>query len=123
MFDPLAWLNEAVEFPASIDATADCGPRYLRICYLLFCNGGNLAVRGWGIVGSYSSGHQLGLRQAEAFELLQIVSFTAGLEAAEVDWRTPFQPYWDEYCLDQQPASSAVTTNEWLPIPGANIPS
>jgi len=64
------WLNES---------TRDGLPRHERICFLLEANSGP-NVHQWGIL-SYGDGHQRGLEQDDALELMQVTAFLSGLEA------------------------------------------
>ncbi|MFA7269954.1 MAG: hypothetical protein WC073_11465 [Sterolibacterium sp.] len=70
MFNLQEWLNEP---------THEGLPRHERICFLLEANGGP-NVRQWGIT-SFGGGHQRGLDQDDALELMQATAFLSGLEA------------------------------------------
>lgn len=73
MIDIDEWLNEPLE---------NGQPRHERICYLITANGGNI-VRQWGFL-SWRNGHQVGLEQNEAIELIQYDAFIRGLSWADV---------------------------------------
>ena len=70
MFNLQEWLNEL---------TWDGLPRHERICFLLEANGGP-TVHGWGFI-SHGVGHQRGLEQDDALELMQVMAFLNGLDA------------------------------------------
>lgn len=79
-------------------------PRHQRLCFLIMANGG-LRVGGWGIICHDGSGHQRGLEQDDALELMQAVAFMMGLDAADVPVFERLKPYMDSY----QAALDAVT--------------
>ena len=70
MFNLQEWLNE----PAREGL-----PRHERICFLLEANGGPNVYQ-WGVL-SFGDGHQRGLEQDDALELVQVTAFLSGLEA------------------------------------------
>lgn len=92
MFDTQAWLNEPLK---------DGAPRHKRLCFLITANGG-LQVRGWGFIG-YGNGHQSGLEQEDALELMQWSAFMDGLEAADVEVLAALRPYFEAYQAEFEP--------------------
>lgn len=86
LFSTDAWLNEPLK---------DGTPRHKRLCFLITANGG-LQVRGWGVL-SFGDGHQRGLEQDDALELMQWSAFMDGLEAAGVEVLTALRPYFESY--------------------------
>lgn len=102
MFDVDKWLNEDCEGE----------PRHKRICFLIVANGGKFNVRGWGLVSHYS-GHQIGLDQNQAFELLLIGSYISGLSDAGVPVVKKLGKYYEAY-LEQINQTASVLKNETL---------
>lgn len=86
MFDVHQWLNEPLK---------NGMPRRERLLYLLEANGGP-RVHQWGYI-SYGAGHQRGLEQDEALELMQYDGFIQGVEACGVDFWGQLRPYVDSY--------------------------
>ena len=86
MIDTQAWLNEPLQ---------NGELRYKRLCFLITANGG-LSVSGWGFL-SFGDGHQRGLEQDEALELMQWGAFMNGLEAAGVKILADLRPYLEAY--------------------------
>lgn len=86
MFDAKAWLEESL-------ATGYL--RHERICFLVTANGG-FNVFGWGFISSVD-GHQRGLDQNDALDLMTISAFMKGLEAAGVKVFDTLKPYFDAY--------------------------
>lgn len=112
-FDFNAWLNEPIDVQ-EIDGSVVKKPRHERICWLVLCNGG-FGVSGWGVTDNAGpGGHQRGLDQADALDLLQTASFLLGLGAAGVDWNTPLAPIFAAYreswiAKIREPALEGVT--------------
>lgn len=81
MFDAQQWLDEVIRVN---DFTGEHEtPRHRRLCYLLVCNGCNMHVGGWGFMSlDGPGGHQSGLNQEEAHELMHYAAFMSGIEAA-----------------------------------------
>jgi len=73
-------------------------PRHQRLSYLIAANGGP-NVKGWGVLSSHN-GHQMGLEQSEAIELIQLNAFILGLDFLGVDTGKIFKPYFDQYVKD-----------------------
>jgi hypothetical protein len=86
-FDPQGWLLEDV---------GEGQPRHDRLCFLLVANNG-FRVHGWGVLSWRDGGHQCGLEQNDAIELMRYESFIDGLHAGGVDVLTPFDPYYKKY--------------------------
>lgn len=84
-FDINAWLN----------SDYNGKPFHERLCFLVVANGG-FNVSGWGFI-SHGGGHQQGLEQDDALELITVSAFMRGLEAAGVNVGGAFKPYYDEY--------------------------
>jgi len=84
-FDVNAWLDEMIGPPESPV------PRHQRICFLILANGGP-EVHRYGVI-SHFGGHQHGLEQEEAIELISVNSFMGGLAAAGVDIASAINPY------------------------------
>lgn len=96
-FNLHGWLTEEIEWRDALGNTIR-GPRHLRLCWLTFANGGP-QIRGWGVISSFPNGHQQGLDQNDALELMQLYAFVNGLAAAGVDTRVIdefFIPYADQ---------------------------
>ena len=89
VFDPEEWLN--------ITVSAKGTPKlYDYLSFLVVCNGG-FRVTCWGTT-SFGNGHQQGLEQVEALDLMQYAAFIDGLEAGGVPIHQHFKPYFDAYC-------------------------
>ena len=86
MFDVKEWLEELLESGQ---------PRHERLSFLVTANRG-LEVSSWGFLSHYR-GHQSGLEQEEALELLQYSAFLEGLACAGVEIYAPFKSYFDKY--------------------------
>jgi hypothetical protein len=69
--------------------------RHRRLCFLITANGG-LQVHQWGFL-SFGDGHQRGLEQDDALELMQWSAFMDGLEAAGVEILDALRPYFEAY--------------------------
>ncbi len=85
-FDVDAWLNQDLPSGQLL---------HQRLSFLVTANGG-FSVRGWGIL-SYGGGHQRGLEQDDALELIQWAAFLDGLAAAGVSIHDAFYPLFQEY--------------------------
>lgn len=85
MINPEEWLNQNFEGK----------PRHERICFLIVANGG-LTVHQWGFL-SHRGGHQCGLEQKDAIDLIEIRAFMDGATAAGVDLFAALKPYYDSY--------------------------
>lgn len=80
------WLNQPLE---------NGQPRHERICYLIVANGGTI-VRQWGFI-SWNNGHQQGLEEGEAIELIQYDAFMRGLAWADVPIIARLTEHMDAY--------------------------
>jgi hypothetical protein len=107
MFDPQAWLN---------DTLPDGQPRHRRLCFLVTANRG-FSVGGWGII-AYGGGHQEGLDQGDALDLMQYSAFIHGLECAGVDFRSAFLPYLTAYQAELAGAAEKPEANNMLSVSG-----
>lgn len=67
-----------------------------RISFLVVCNGGSVRVSGWGFL-SHNNGHQVGLEQNEALELIYLEGFISGLELIGVNVYEYHKPYFEDY--------------------------
>lgn len=99
-FDIEKWLNAPLQ---------NGQPRYRRIAFLVVANGG-FDVRQWGII-SYGSGHQQGLDQNDALELLQWSAYMDGISACGIDVHSAFWPKYQAYRSEiEQPTQDENTT-------------
>lgn len=81
-----------------LDKTSIRGtPMRERLSYLLACNGGKLTVTSWGFIGCNDAGHQVGLEQDEALELIYLSGFIDGLAMVGVDVFEHHKKYFHEY--------------------------
>ncbi len=97
MFDIDQWLNETMTIRDRILDADLTMPRHERLCFLVMANGG-FVVRGWGTIDNGGpGGHQRGLEQDDALDLMRIGEFLNGLETAGVDWSAKLRPVFDAY--------------------------
>lgn len=95
MFDLNAWLNETVTVQDEHQEPKQV-TRLERVCFLLFANGGSFNVSSWGIISTLN-GHQIGLEQDQALDLLFYSGVFEGLHLAGVDFMSTLKPKFDEY--------------------------
>lgn len=86
-FDVNEWLSQDI----------DGQPLHERLCFLIYANDG-LTVTRWGCLSFSKGGHQSGLEQSDALNLIYWGGFIDGFEATGVSFRDAFEPYWTAYC-------------------------
>ncbi len=85
-FDVHGWLNQTLTSGQIL---------HRRLSFLVTANGG-FDVRGWGCISS-GNGHQQGLEQNDALELIYWDGFISGLVAAGVNFHDAFYPIFQSY--------------------------
>lgn len=107
-FDIKAWLNQPVKVTGMLGSVTEV-PRHQRLCFLLVCNRGFRVTR-WGAIGTNRGGHQEGLTQSEALDLIFQDGFHEGLCAAGLQQKfdDAFRPYWLAYITPLNDKASAL---------------